>query len=716
MTRTLNPDLQARRRPWSSIVVALLLVGACGVLLVRGLIAAADPSLPVDDAYISFSYARTLAAGGGLRLGPEAEPVEGFSNPFWVAILSPAGWLGLPIPMTAVLLSLLAAVATAIALFGTSRLFVEGQWLPLLAAWAFALSPGVGFFIASGLETVVAGLTLLLAFRFLVSAPSGAMDGRAAVALLAFALLRPEGVLVFLAWAVLQRRSRPHGSSSALGFAIPFAAFLVFRWTYFGRLLPNSVAAKMGLDILTTLQRGRGYLLEFAAANAPVIALGALGALGLWAARRRDSLAALVACLTLSGIALGAAHADGYPFQRYLFPLLPLIVVLAARGARALLEFGGQRGRFGAALAGVGLVLAIGAPAVLRGGLDVEVGPARRSLSAGWKALREGSAMAVRRFIEADRVRPEVSSPPYHQLAAWLRERARPGQRVAMQEIGITSYYSGLGVLDTYGLCDSTIAKVPGPPSGKSAPGYLFGRAPDFFVIRLASDGLRPGLLADDVYATDPRMALEYSLVRWFPAADARLIAVFIRRAGLARAESLVNRVPPPARFAAPAPANLAAALAQAEAGTSAFAAAGRLHFKRWVAGVQWNRTAAEGSTTLELDVPVDGAPAFEVTVAAGSPAAAGDYLISVASLTGPPDDTVWASEISGDGPVARDLSVDLSRWRGRRVGVSLRFRTADRSRATAPGWLIWMEPRLVVLTEAPAGTVTPTGWTAPTP
>ncbi|MBP7587047.1 MAG: hypothetical protein KBA72_03795, partial [Thermoanaerobaculia bacterium] len=67
-------------------------------------------------------------------------------------------------------------------------------------------------------------------------------------------------------------------------------------------------------------------------------------------------------------------------------------------------------------------------------------------------------------------------------------------------------------------------------------------------------------------------------------------------------------------------------------------------------------------------------------------------------------------------GPVARDLSVDLSRWRGRRVGVSLRFRTADRSRATAPGWLIWMEPRLVVLTEAPAGTVTPTGWTAPTP
>ena len=41
MTRTLNPDLKVRRRSWSSIVAALLLAGACGVLVVRGLVAAA---------------------------------------------------------------------------------------------------------------------------------------------------------------------------------------------------------------------------------------------------------------------------------------------------------------------------------------------------------------------------------------------------------------------------------------------------------------------------------------------------------------------------------------------------------------------------------------------------------------------------------------------------------------------------------------------------
>lgn len=694
-----------RARDWSSIAVALLLFGACAVMVVRGLAAAADPALPVDDAYISFSYARTLAAGGGLRLTPAADPVEGFSNPLWVAILSLAGGLGSSIAPTAVLLALLAAVATVIAVFGTARLLVKERWLPLLAAWAFALAPGLGFHVAAGLETLVTGLALLLAFRFLVSAPPGAMDRRTAVALLALALLRPEGVLVFLAWVVLLRRSGRLSASGVLVFAIPFGAFLLFRWAYFGQLLPNSVAAKMGLDVLTALRLGLAYLLEFAGRNAPVIALGAAG---MWWTRRRDALAALVVCATLTLLALGGAHADGYPFQRYLFPLLPILLVFAARGARALFEFGERRGRSGIAAAAAGLVLAVGFQAILWGIADPEVGRARFALFDGWHARLEASTQATRRFIAGDRVRPEVSRPPYHQLAAWLRERAQPGQLVAMQEIGITSYYSGLEVLDTFGLADAQIAQAQGPPSGKAAPDYVFGRAPEFFVIRLAANALRPGLLADRVYATQPRMALEYSLARWFPAAGPRLIAVFVRRAGLATAVSLVDRVPEPARFTSPAPAYLGEALQQEDAETPALAAAGRLHFKRWLRGVQWNRNDVEGAATLAVDIPDGGTPLFEVTIAPGRPEAAGRYEISIAPLPGSREAAVGASAETGDGVAARDLSVDLSRWRGQRVGVKLRFEATDRSRASSPGWLIWMEPRLVVLRGASAGNPTP--------
>ena len=57
---------------------ALMLIGA---LTLR--------SWLVDDAAISFAYARNLARYGVLAPQPGAMPVEGFSNPLWVAIIAP---------------------------------------------------------------------------------------------------------------------------------------------------------------------------------------------------------------------------------------------------------------------------------------------------------------------------------------------------------------------------------------------------------------------------------------------------------------------------------------------------------------------------------------------------------------------------------------------------------------------------------------------------
>lgn len=180
-----------------------------------------------------------------------------------------------------------------VAVFGRARLLVKERWLPLLAAWAFALAPGVGFHAsAAGLETLAAGLALLLAFRFLVSGPPGAMDRRTAVALLARAAPTGKGRPSSSLWLVLLCRPGRPSESGVLVFAIPLGAFLLFRWAYFGRLLPNTVAAKMGLDVMTALRLGLAYLLEFAGRNAPVIALGAAGM--CWA-KRRDARAALAA-------------------------------------------------------------------------------------------------------------------------------------------------------------------------------------------------------------------------------------------------------------------------------------------------------------------------------------------------------------------------------------------------------------------------------------
>lgn len=113
-------------------------------------------------------------------------------------------------------------------------------------------------------------------------------------------------------------------------------------------------------------------------------------------------------------------------------------------------------------------------------------------------------------------------------------------------------------------------------------------------------------------------MALEYSLARWFPAAGARLIAVFVRRAELATAVSgrpgaSAGPLRQP-RTCVPRGSLAARGCRDAHAGR----VAGRLHFKRWLRGVQWNRNDVEGAATLAVDIPDGGTPLFEVTIAPG--------------------------------------------------------------------------------------------------
>src|SRR4051794_35154349 len=57
----------------------------------------------VDDAYISFRYARNLADGFGLVFNP-GEQVEGFSNLLWTLLLTPFARAGFSLPETALFL------------------------------------------------------------------------------------------------------------------------------------------------------------------------------------------------------------------------------------------------------------------------------------------------------------------------------------------------------------------------------------------------------------------------------------------------------------------------------------------------------------------------------------------------------------------------------------------------------------------------------------
>lgn len=117
-------------------VVVLAVAVSLGVLAVRvgwyhraGLV----PGLVVDDAYISFRFARNLVRGEGLVFNP-GERVEGYTNFLWTALVAGAMATGAdPEPATEVLAGL-AAVGTVLLLAALARRLLRGPRAAAAAA------------------------------------------------------------------------------------------------------------------------------------------------------------------------------------------------------------------------------------------------------------------------------------------------------------------------------------------------------------------------------------------------------------------------------------------------------------------------------------------------------------------------------------------------------------------------------------------------------
>jgi hypothetical protein len=81
---------------WSGLARKL---PATGAVLVGTFLICAHAALYghwlVDDAAITFDYARNVAEGYGPVLQPGATPVEGYSNTLWLVLLVLGRWLGL---------------------------------------------------------------------------------------------------------------------------------------------------------------------------------------------------------------------------------------------------------------------------------------------------------------------------------------------------------------------------------------------------------------------------------------------------------------------------------------------------------------------------------------------------------------------------------------------------------------------------------------------
>jgi hypothetical protein len=160
-----------------------------------------------DDAAITFAYARSITEGLGPVVAGGTQPVEGFSNPTWLALLCVGRLLGLfdrgtlfGIPDYVLFpkaLALLCCAGILVACHWIARDIVRRPWLVTLAVGVvLSWIPSFVIWCFSGLENSLYAMVVvwLAAVLFRRSSSPGAARTAGLLAAAA-ALSRPDGVI-----------------------------------------------------------------------------------------------------------------------------------------------------------------------------------------------------------------------------------------------------------------------------------------------------------------------------------------------------------------------------------------------------------------------------------------------------------------------------------------------------------------------------------------
>jgi hypothetical protein len=452
----------------------------------------------IDDAGISFAYARNLALGHGLVAQPGAAPVEGFSNPLWTLLIAGTYALRLfDLAWTPKLLSLALVAATFWLIDLDLGRRSAAPWSAAFAAALLASSTSFVVWTTSGLENpllaCLAALSCLATGLALEGGPARAAGAGAVAGLLA--LTRPDALVYAAAlplaallspgtWSDLERAARRLAAHAA-GFAAVFVPYLLFRRLYFGAWLPNTYYAKdhPSLGFLFDRDKWTG-LLEGALGpvGLPGLVLVILG-IGWLAARRAlgPRSLSLALHLALATAAYMLMPEDWMGEFRFATPFLIFFYWSLAEALQRLGTPAGGAWRSGlAAAAGLCVLatsVAVHAPrtAEFAAGPVVPLSGVARYYGDGFNALAD--ALGVRR---ASLLAPDM---------------------------GGTLLTSRLAVYDLVGLCDREAARTLRSDSTAFHRYVLEGIRPTFIHIHGAWSGWA-GLHAD------PRFVAAYAPIR----------------------------------------------------------------------------------------------------------------------------------------------------------------------------------------------------------
>ena len=450
------------------------------VYLMAGVIFDADL---VDDTYIFLRYAENLASGHGLVFNI-GEYVEGFSSPLWMICLGIVGLFDLDLVLASKVLSALMGLAAIVALFFFGRKHLPSQRGPyiLLAPMLFlATNPSFVFWSWSGMDT--ACFTFLFTVSFFVFLQqvrstgtmfwSGTWFLLAAVARLDMLSVLPAFLLFILYSYRRQKRLLVRKTVSFLGPLFLLSILFLWRYHYYGSLLPITYYAKVHMAAGAVLVSGFAYALRFALAY-KFCPHGALLLSPIMVLRpprrlRAEWIFTIGTTVMWTGYVVWVGG-DHFAQFRFFVPILPLLVFLSVSMLDWLSKSSLVRTKYRSI--GVTIMFTI----------------ALLGLNCSAYVLHEGERAA-------GEVRMARS---WAQVGLWLRQNAPSDATIASVVVGAIPYYSGLRTYDLLGLTDSEIAKHGDTyPQGRIGhqryhTDYILSQKPQYIIYQISGLSDRP--------------------------------------------------------------------------------------------------------------------------------------------------------------------------------------------------------------------------------
>jgi hypothetical protein len=244
----------------------------------------------IEDAGISFAYARNLVEGHGLVTYPGGERVEGYSNPTWTFLIAFFYLLKVSPWVSSKILGAVFGAATLPLAWAITRRARGGvdDLVNLVPPFLLAGSTQFVLWCGAGLENPV--FVLLLAAGLYRTIREGVDGGRPWSPFLWFllAITRPEGAMYgalgLFAFVVFRAHRAFTGTEGGLGrrllrgvilptlgwlliFGLPLALYHWWRYTYFAWEYPATYYAKLGqgnrFKPFSWSTRGWGYAVKY---------------------------------------------------------------------------------------------------------------------------------------------------------------------------------------------------------------------------------------------------------------------------------------------------------------------------------------------------------------------------------------------------------------------------------------------------------------------